>query len=77
MPPGWKLLVAASPVVVALALSTSIELGELCTSSLTARPSAGCSAKAPPKAYSSVSIWLVTTSSRLNAVRLSESTVGV
>ena len=76
-PEGWKLFVVSSPDLVATAVSTSIELGEVFTSSATLSPSAGFTSNAPPNAYRSVSIWPVTTSSRLNAVRLSESTVGV
>src|SRR6266571_8543671 len=72
-PEGLKFRVASSPDLVALAASTSIELGELLTSSVIRSPSAGFAWKAPPKAYSRVSIDPVTTSSRLNAVRLSES----
>ena len=77
LPEGLNALVASSPDFVALALSTSIESGELLTSSIARSESGSLSSKAPPKAYSSVSIWLVTTSSRLNAVRFSDSTVGV
>ena len=49
-PEGLKFLVASSPDLVAVALSTSIELGELLTSSVTRSPSAGLAWNAPPKA---------------------------
>src|SRR5581483_9583772 len=49
-PEGLKLLVASSPDFVASALLTSIELGELFTSSVALRPAAGLTSNAPPKA---------------------------
>ncbi|MNC87674.1 hypothetical protein D3C83_34160 [compost metagenome] len=50
LPEGWKPLVAASPRSVAFALSTSMDWGELRTSSLTCSPSTGFTWKAPPNA---------------------------
>jgi hypothetical protein len=49
LPEGLKPLVASSPDLVAFVFSTSIELGELFTSSVTLR-SAALTSKAPPKA---------------------------
>ena len=76
-PLGRKSLVAASPEAVAAESSTSIELGELSTRSVTLMPATGLTLKAPPKTYSSVCNWLVTTSWWLKASLLSERTVGV
>ena len=50
LPLGLNARVASSPDLVALALSTSIDWGELFTSSVTFSPSAGFTSKAPPKA---------------------------
>src|SRR5262245_2778399 len=63
-PEGLNALVASSPDLVAFTLSTSMELGELFTSSVARRPSGVLTSNAPPNANSSVSICPVTMSSR-------------
>src|SRR3954466_378285 len=50
LPEGLKALVASSPDLVAFALSTSMALGELFTSSAMRIPSCGFTSKAPPNA---------------------------
>ena len=74
---GSKPFIAVSPESEAMMESTNMLLGDECMSSDTLSPAAGLISNAPENARSMVSIWLVATSSRLSAVRLSVRTVGV
>ncbi len=73
---GWKPRVEGSPDSVAMMRSTGIAFFEVCTSTVSLRPSASLFLNAPPNGISSVPIWLVTTSSMLSACVVSESSVG-